>query len=79
MNDQGNSSITTNIYRKANHTDQYLQLTSNHPVHQKLGIMRMLMHHAETLIKDEGRVKIETEKVSVALKNCGKRQKRREE
>ena len=29
------------------------------------------MHHAETLIKDEGRVKIEKEKVRVALKNCG--------
>ena len=50
------------------------------------------MHHAETLIKGEGRVKIEKEKVRVALGNCGyhdwalkeweqlgKRNKRREE
>ena len=43
----------------------------NLSVHQKLGIVRMLIHRAETLIKDEGSVKIETEKVRVAWKNCG--------
>ena len=50
------------------------------------------MHRVETLIKDEGRVKREKEKVRVALRNCGypdwalkegeqlgKREKRREE
>ena len=87
-----NGSITTNIYRKVTHTYQYLQLTSNQPVHQKLRIVRTLMHLAETPIKDEVKVKIEKEKVRVALKNCdypdsalkegdqlGKRQKRREE
>ena len=89
---RANDSITTDIYRKATLTDQYLQWASNHPVHQKLGIVRTLMHHAETLIKDEARVKIEKEKVRVALRNCGypdwtlkegeqlgKRKKRREE
>ena len=55
-----NNSITTDIYRKVTHTDQCLQWTSNHPVHQKLGIVRTLMHHAETLIKDEGKIKIES-------------------
>ena len=43
---QANDSITTDIYRKATHTDQYLQWTSNHSVLKKLGIVRMLMHHA---------------------------------
>ena len=52
------------------HTDQCLQWSSNHPVHHKLGIVRTLMHHTETLIKDEGRVKIEKEKVRVALRDC---------
>ena len=73
-------------------TDQYLQWTSNHPVHQKLGFVRTLMHCAETLIRDEGRMKTEKEKVRVALRNCrypewalkegdqlGKKQKRKEE
>ena len=58
-----NNSITTDIYRKATHTDQYLQWTSNHPVHQKLGIVRTLMQCTETLIKDEGRMRTKTQKV----------------
>ena len=31
-----NNRITTDIYTKATHTDQYVQWTSNNPVHQKL-------------------------------------------
>ena len=57
------SSISNDIYRNATHTVQYLQWISNHPVHQKLGIVRILMHRAETLIKDERRRKTEKEKV----------------
>ena len=54
--------------------------------------MRKLIHHAETLIKDEERVNTWKEKVREAMRNCGypewalkegeqlsKRQKRREE
>ena len=41
------------------------------PSHLKCGIVRMLMHHAETLIKDKSRVKTEKENVRVALMNCG--------
>ena len=87
-----NDSITTDIYRKATHTDQRLQWISNHTDHQNLGIVRARMHHAETVIKDEGRVKIEKEKVRIAVRNCsypdwslkegeqlGKRKKRRQE
>ena len=66
-----NYRITTDIYRKATHTDQYLQWTSTHPVHHKLDIVRTLIHQAETLIKDEGRIKTEKEKVRVTLRNCG--------
>ena len=72
----------TDIYRKANHTDQYLLWwTYNHPVHQQLGIIRMLMHHAETLIKHECSLE-ELWLPSVYLEGRGtaeKRQKRREE
>ena len=46
-----------------------MQWTSNHHVHQKLGIVRMLMHCMETLIMDESRVKTKKEKVRVALGN----------
>ena len=47
--------IETDIYHKPTLTDQYLQWTSPHPVQQKLGIVRTLMHHADTLISDVGR------------------------
>ena len=33
-------SIKLDIYRKPTHTNQYLQLSSHHPLHQKLGVIR---------------------------------------
>ena len=47
--------METNIYYKHTHTDQYVQCTSDHPVQQKLGIIRTLMHRVDTLISDEGK------------------------
>ncbi|XP_072033394.1 uncharacterized protein [Amphiura filiformis] len=32
-------SVKLCIYRKSTHTDQYLQFTSQHPLHQKLGVI----------------------------------------
>ena len=85
------NSITTDFYRKATDTYQYLQWTSSHPDHLKSSIVRTLMRHAEALIKDRG-IRTEKEKVRVALRNCvfpewalnegeqlDNRQKRREE
>ncbi|CAH1267006.1 Hypp3654 [Branchiostoma lanceolatum] len=65
------NSITTDVYRKETHTDQYLQWSSNHPVHQKLGIVRTLMHRADTLIEDPTLRAVEKEKVREALRHCG--------
>ena len=45
---RNNTMITTDIYGKATHTVQYLQWISKHPVHQKLEIVRTLMHRADT-------------------------------
>ncbi|KAI8487041.1 hypothetical protein Bbelb_353010, partial [Branchiostoma belcheri] len=38
------NTITTDVFRKETHTKHYLQWSSNHPVQQKLGIVRTLMH-----------------------------------
>ena len=66
-----NNSITTDIYRKPTHTDHYLQWTSHHPVQQKIGIVRTLMHRADTLITDDRRKEGEKEKIRTALRHCG--------
>ena len=51
--------ITTHIYRKETHTDHYLQWSCHHSVHQKLGIVKMLMDRANTLIADVTQRKLE--------------------
>ena len=65
------NSIITDVFRKETHTDHYLQWSSNHPVQQKLGIVRTLMHRANTLIEDHSLREAEKEKVRVALRHCG--------
>ncbi|XP_019613587.1 PREDICTED: adhesion G-protein coupled receptor G7-like [Branchiostoma belcheri] len=65
------NTITTDVFRKETHTDHYLQWSSNHPVQQKLGIVRTLMHRANTLIEDHALREAEKEKVRVALRHCG--------
>ena len=67
---EGNS-ITTEIYRKPTHTDQYLLWSSHHPIKQKLNMVRNLMHRADTFIADEERRKVDNEMVRVALRICG--------
>ena len=38
------------IYRKSTYTDQYLTFNSHYPLHQKLGVVRILLDRANTLI-----------------------------
>ncbi|KAI8487986.1 hypothetical protein Bbelb_344340 [Branchiostoma belcheri] len=65
------NSITTDVFHKETHTNHYLLWSSNHPVHQKLGIVRTLMHRANTLIEDHTLRAAEKEKVRDALRHCG--------
>ena len=59
------------IYRKKTHTDQYLQFTSHHPLHQKLGVIRTLLDRKDSLITEDEDKRAEEKKLEIALTNCG--------
>ena len=42
--------MTTTVYRKDTHADQYLQFESAHPLHQKLEVIRSLIDRKDTVI-----------------------------
>ena len=58
------------IIKQAN-TDQYLNFASHHPKHQKLGVVRTLMHRCETITSEEGDKKEEVEHLREVLRVCG--------
>ena len=41
------------IFRKNTHTNQYLNFSSHHPLHQKMGVIRTLLDRCETLVTEE--------------------------
>ena len=64
-------SVKSTVYRKKTHTDQYLNFASHHPKHQKLGVVRTLMHRCESITSEEGDKKEEVEHLRGALRVCG--------
>ena len=59
------------IYRKATHTDQYLNFNSHHPIHHKLGVIRTLFDRMNTVVTETVDIKEEETKIKKALKLCG--------
>ena len=43
-------SVTTSVYRKLTHTNQYLSFDSHHPVVHKASVVKMLMNRASELL-----------------------------
>ncbi|XP_068704583.1 uncharacterized protein [Montipora foliosa] len=64
-------SLSTRVYCKPTHTDQYFQFSSHHPLIHKLGVIRTLEHRANTLITHVDEVEKEKEHIRKALNLCG--------
>ena len=67
--EDGSTKVT--IYRKATHTDQYLDFSSNHHIKQKTGIYRTFEHRVNEIITTEEDKKKEMKHVRKSLRSCG--------
>ena len=68
---ESDKSISTRVYRKPTHTDQYLPFDSHHPLIHKLSVIRTLNYRAETIVSDPVEITKEKEHIKSALRHCG--------
>ena len=59
------------IYHKLMCTDHYLNFASNHPVEQKLSVIRTVHHKARVVISEEGDRELEVAHVNHTVRQCG--------
>ena len=64
-------SLSSRVYRKPTHTDQYLLFTSHHPLVHKLGVIRTLNYRADTITTDPKEIRQEKNHIKRALDRCG--------
>ena len=70
MTIEEDGSISTNVFRKKTHTNQYLDFRSNHHARQKIGIISTLMKRVDIISKEEDKI-IEQDTVKNAFRACG--------
>ena len=64
-------SVKLCIYRKKTHTNQYLQFSSHHPLHHKLGVIRTLLDRSDSIATEVEDKEKEEQNICQALAACG--------
>ena len=59
------------VYRKKTHTDQYLNFSSHHSLHQKLGAIQTLLDRCNNIVTDPEDRRKEEEYITKGLQECG--------
>ena len=67
---KSNGSLKLLVYRKKTHTDQYLNFQSQHPLHQKLGVIRTLMDRMENVVTEDQDKCDEEIKIREVMEDC---------
>ena len=68
---QDNGSLSTTVYRKKTHTDQYLSFHSHHPISHKIAVVNTLYSRAESICSTEQELEKERKHVKKVLRNNG--------
>ena len=68
---QADGSVKVKVFRKATHTDQYLNFQSYQPLQHKLAVVRALCHRANTIISTEKDKEEENRHITSTLRECG--------
>jgi len=68
---QPDGAVSTEVYRKPTHTDQYLHFRSHHPINHKTGVVRTLMDRKDTMASTENDKNKEELHIRTALQKCG--------
>ena len=67
---QPDSSLSTSVYRKPTHTDQYLHWDSNHHITAKQSVYNTLAHRAKTVSSTQHNLEKELSHIKTALHHC---------
>jgi hypothetical protein len=64
-------SVKLVVYKKKTHTDQYLNFESQHPLYQKIGVIRTLLDRMQTIVTEDTDREEEENRIKTAITNCG--------
>ena len=67
---QPDNTLSTTVYRKPFHTDQYLHWDSNHHITAKQSVFNTLAHRAKTVSSTQDSLDKEMDHIKSALKHC---------